>query len=348
MQELEFVTLPHPLKDFTQIIDVRTPLEFAEDRLPGALNYPVLSNEQRTEVGALYKKDPFAARILGARYISLNSAEHLLTFEKTWDRKDQPLLYCWRGGLRSCSFAHILRSIGWRARVLEGGYKNYRKFVLNDLKARLAVPHPSFHVLAGLTGTGKTRLLEHLEQQGAQVLNLEALANHRGSLLGNLGPQPSQKLFENRIHHLLEGFDLNRPVFVEAESNRIGARSLPPPLWAKLSTAIVSEIKLSLPSRAQLLLADYPRFLEEPSELCQLLDRLRTLRGHEQVDHWHRLIKEKNWSAFLESILHDHYDLCYRPIGSEKSNYQPSSNTIQIHDHSDSSFQQAARSLLTP
>ncbi|MGJ8725924.1 MAG: tRNA 2-selenouridine(34) synthase MnmH [Roseibacillus sp.] len=347
MQDLETISLPHPLEEFSSIIDVRTPLEFEEDHLPGAINLPVLTNEQRVEVGTLYKENPFAGRVLGARYISLNSADHLLTLEKIWDSKHHPLLYCWRGGLRSRSFTHILRSIGWRARVLEGGYKSYRKFVLQDLTKRLSDPLPHFHVLAGFTGTGKTRLLHHLQQSGAQVLDLEALANHRGSLLGNVGPQPSQKLFESSIHQAMQAFDPERTVFVEAESNRIGARSLPAPLWKKLATATVTEVCLPLPSRAQLLLDDYPRFLNEPDDLCQLLDKLRSLRGHKQVDQWHQLIAAQDWPAFLQSILRDHYDLCYRPVGNEGSNYQSPQKTLEIADHSDHSFQEATQTLLS-
>ncbi|GHC47055.1 tRNA 2-selenouridine(34) synthase MnmH [Roseibacillus persicicus] len=348
MQEIETIALPYPLEEFSSIVDVRTPLEFAEDHLPGAINLPVLSNEQRVEVGTLYKQDPFAARILGARYLSINVADHLITLEKTWDRKEQPLLYCWRGGLRSRSFAHILRSVGWRARLVDGGYKSYRKFVLNDLKAQLAEPLPPFHVICGLTGTGKTRLLHHLREAGAQVLDLEELANHRGSLLGNVGPQPAQKLFENRIHQAISRFQPGKPVFVEAESNRIGALSLPAPLWKKLSTATVTEVQLPLPSRAQLLLEDYPRFLDEPADLCALLDRLRSLRGHQQVDAWHEQIHAGDWANFLQSILRDHYDLCYRPAGSEKSNYQKPSAQFHLPSHHQADFEKAVKQLLNP
>lgn len=346
MQDIETITLPHPLEEFSSIVDVRTPLEFAEDHLPGAINLPVLTNEQRVEVGTLYKEDPFSGRVLGARYLSLNAAEHLQTLENTWRRDHQPLLYCWRGGLRSRSLAHILRSVGWRARILDGGYKGYRKFVVSDSKERFLQPKPHFHVLAGFTGTGKTRLLHHLRQAGAQIIDLEGLANHRGSLLGNVGPQPSQKLFESQLHRHMQTFDPEQPVFIEAESNRIGSRCLPASLWKKLATATVTEVRLSLPSRAQLLLDDYPRFLGEPDELCTLLDKLRSLRGHQQVDQWHQLITAKDWPAFLESILRDHYDLCYRPAGSKDSNYQKPSNILEVANHHEASFQQAAQTLL--
>lgn len=346
MQDIETITLPHPLEEFSSIVDVRTPLEFEDDHLPGAINLPVLSNEQRVEVGTLYKQDPFAARVLGARYISLNAADHLLTLEKVWDRNEQPLLYCWRGGLRSRSLAHIVRSVGWRARVIDGGYKSYRKFIINDLKARLCKARPPFRVLCGLTGTGKTRLLHELREAGAQILDLEGLANHRGSLLGNVGPQPSQKLFENRIHKALTTFRPDQPVFVEAESNRIGMLSIPAPLWKKLATATVTEIRLPLANRANLLLDDYPRFLGEPEVLCELLDNLRFLRGHEQVDAWHEMIRAQDWPAFLQSILKDHYDLCYRPAGCEKSNYQKSTGQIDLASHHREDFKKAVVALL--
>lgn len=347
MQQLETVTLPHPLSDFSSIVDVRSPLEFAEDHLPGAINLPVLTNEQRKEVGTLYKADPFAARILGARYLSMNAADHLATLEERWDRVHQPLLYCWRGGLRSRSFAHIIRSVGWRARVLDGGYKAYRKFVITDLTDQLSRPAPAFHVLSGFTGTGKTRLLHQLAAEGAQVLDLEGLANHRGSLLGNLGPQPSQKFFENQLHQAISAFDPARPVFTEAESNRIGSLSLPASLWKKLNTATVTEVHLPLESRADLLLDDYPRFLTHPQELCELLDNLRALRGHETIDSWHQKIAIKDWRGFLISVLRDHYDLCYRPAGDKGSNYQAPTATLPVSSHSHAAFQAAARKLLS-
>ena len=347
MQNLETITLPHNLSEFSSIVDVRTPLEYEEDHLPGAINLPVLANEQRHEVGTLYKADPFAARILGARYISINSAAHLATLEQQWDRKHQPLLYCWRGGLRSRSFTLIIRSVGWRARLLEGGYKGYRKFLISDLADKLSSPEPQFHVLAGFTGTGKTRLLHHLREAGAQVLDLEGLANHRGSLLGKVGPQPSQKLFETHLYQAIASFDLTRPVFTEAESNRIGERSLPSSLWKKLNSATVTELTLPVEERVQLLLDDYPRFLDEPTELCELLDNLRPLRGHEQVDTWQTLIAEKKWPEFLASILSKHYDLCYRPAGSGKSNYQEPSRILPITNRSQASFQKAAQQLLS-
>lgn len=347
MQNLETISLPHSLDEFSSIVDVRTPLEFAEDHLPDAINLPVLSNEERAEVGILYKSDPFAARILGARYISLNAAGHLQELAERWDRDHQPLLYCWRGGLRSQSLAHILRSVGWRARVLQGGYKAYRSFVIKDLERLASNPKLTLRALTGLTGTGKTRLLHLLADRGAQVLDLEGLANHRGSLLGSVGPQPHQKFFENTLHQKLAHFDLSRPVFLEAESNRIGRLSIPAPLWLQLSSAHVTEVLLPLPSRVKLLRQDYPEFLKKPSRLSALLEHLRPLRGHQQVNQWQAQIHAADWDHFLTSILRDHYDLCYRPAGSKDSRYPAPSSTLEVPDGSEAAFQKASDELLS-
>lgn len=346
MQTLETISLPYPLEEFTSIIDVRSPLEFAEDHLPGAVNLPVLSNSERKEVGTLYKKDAFAARILGARYISLNAAAHLESLERVWDRNHQPLIYCWRGGLRSQSFAHIIRSVGWRARLVEGGYKAYRSYVISELETLMSQPGLQLRALTGLTGVGKTRLLHGLRSKGAQVLDLEGLANHRGSLLGTVGPQPAQKFFESQLLHTLSQFDLGRPIFVEAESNRIGRISLPASFWLKLGSARLTEVQLPLLERVELLKEDYPAFLNHPESLTELLDCLRPLRGHRLVDEWNQLALSGQWNDFLESVLRDHYDLCYRPAGSPDSRYTTPEATLDIAEFSAGAFDEACDQLL--
>ncbi len=347
LESLESVALPLELDEFDEIIDVRTPLEFEVDHLPGALNLPVLDNEQRVEVGTLYRTAPFQARRLGAAYISAAIAR-FLEGELAGRAHDwSPLLYCWRGGLRSRSLATVLRSVGWRARVLEGGYKSWRRFVMVDLARLLDRSRLPLHVIAGLTGTGKTRLLEALRNAGAQVLDLEDLANHRGSLLGSLGDQPSQKRFESRLHATLVAFDPARPVFCEAESNRIGSVYLPSPLWARLGEARVVELTLPLSDRVTLLLEDYDHFPRAPDSLAALLDRLRPLRGHAQVDSWLAQVAEAAWPEFVSSILKHHYDLCYRRPGSPEAVYQAPSERLEIPDASPESFRAAAAQLLT-
>ncbi len=346
MELSERIAPPQDLDSFSEIIDVRSPAEFAEDHLPGAVNLPVLDNEQRHEVGLLYKKDRHAARFLGALYVTAAIHRHLEKHFSKVGHDYAPLIYCWRGGMRSGSMATILRNIGWRVRVLEGGYQAWRRFLMEDLEARL--PAFRFPVLGGLTGVGKTHLLHDLAAQGAQILDLEGLAEHRGSLLG-LPPeseQPSQKLFESRLWHQPANLDPEKPVFTEAESNRIGRIHCPAPLWQQLARARVATVELPLEARVQLLRHDYPHFIQNPDSLKPLIDKLRPHRGHERVDYWHELIAQNDWSAFLADILQEHYDRAYRPPGHETSNYPAPGQKTTLPDLSPAALAQAARTLI--
>lgn len=347
MKHVETITLPHDLSEFTGIIDVRSPAEFAEDHLPGAVNMPVLDDDERKVVGTLYKDDPFAARRLGAALISANAARHLKGPLSSMDKSYTPLVYCWRGGMRSNSLAHILRSVGWRARTIAGGYKAFRKWVGEDLERRLSAPELRLTVLSGPTGVAKTRLLHTLAKAGAQVLDLEGLANHRGSVLGPAPDtgQPSQKHFETRLWQTLRRFDPAKPVFTEAESNRIGKIHCPPVLWKKLGAGKVVELQMPLEKRAAFLLDDYPHFTEQPERLKHLLEKLTKLRGREQVQHWHGLIDSGKWPEFVVSILEDHYDLAYRRAGDDKSNYPAPSHSLRLADFTPQHLRAAAAEL---
>lgn len=348
MKHVETVTLPHDLGTFTEIIDVRSPSEFEEDHIPGAINLPVLSDDERIEVGTIYKDKPFEARRLGASLISANAARHLQTHFADIDKTYSPLVYCWRGGMRSNALAQILRSVGWRARLLQGGYKAFRKFVTGETERILTHPQMQFTILAGQTGVAKTRLLHTLEDKGAQILDLEALAQHKGSVLG-LEPgssQPSQKNFETRLWHALSQLDHHKPVFVEAESNRIGSLHCPAALWRKLGQGEVMEIRMPVSQRAAFLLQDYPYFCNDPKHLKSLLKRLIKLRGHEQINMWHELIDSGQWQDFVESVLRDHYDLVYRSAGDEKSNYQAPSHTHELAGFSAKDLNTAAGFLI--
>jgi len=346
LEHPEHICLPHDLSEFDEIIDVRSPGEFADDHLPEARNLPVLSNIQRSEVGSLYKKNPFEARRLGARYVSESIAGHLAGPLRRVQPGWNPLLYCWRGGQRSSSFASVLRSIGWRARTLEGGYKAYRRFVMEDLDRRLSKPDLHFRIISGLTGVGKTRLLHILRNEGGQIVDLEHLANHRGSLLGAQGSQPTQRLFESRLHKALSILDPARPVFTEAESNRIGSVYLPSALWRKFSESGVVELTLSIPERVKLLLEDYAHFPCAPDTLSSLVDQLRKLRGHDRVEQWRTSISEGRWTEFVTSLLENHYDLCYRRPGSPNSNYQAPAEKLPLPDCSAMAFREVAIRLL--
>ena len=301
------------LAAFDEIIDVRTPAEFAEDHAPGAINCPVLDDAQRVEVGTLYKQvSPFAAKKIGAAYVAENVARHLrerfLDRPKSW----RPLVMCWRGGERSGAMTHILRRVGWDAQQLAGGYKAYRRLVVDTL-----VEQPrdfAFQVVCGATGSGKSRLLQALAARGAQVLDLEALACHKGSVLGVLpdADQPSQKAFETRLLAALAGLDPARPVFVEAESRKIGRLHLPDTLLEGLRAGACIEVEAEFSARVEFLLRDYDYFLAAPDWLNQRLDALRPLQGHETVKRWQDLARSGAWRQLVSELLGQHYDPLYR------------------------------------
>ena len=298
--------------EFDAVLDARSPAEHGLDRLPGAWSTPVLDDAERVQVGTMHKQvGPFEARRVGAALVARNIASLLEGQLADRPRGWRPLVYCWRGGNRSGALATVLARVGWPAHVLEGGYKAYRARVVADLQtlpARL-----QFVVLAGRTGSGKTALLERLAARGLQVLDLEALAVHRGSLLG-LPPgaeQPPQKRFESQVWEALRRFDPARPVIVESESKKVGERQVPDALIAAMraSPCIVVEAGRSL--RARLLLADYTHFVHDPDALRARLAPLAALHGHATIAEWHALIDAGHWTGFVEALLERHYDPAY-------------------------------------
>ncbi|MDH4284073.1 MAG: tRNA 2-selenouridine(34) synthase MnmH [Gallionellaceae bacterium] len=300
------------LRDFDEIVDVRTPSEFAEDHIPGAINCPVLSDEERARVGTLYKQQsPFEAKKVGAALVARNIARHIeakwLDKPKSW----HPLIYCWRGGQRSGAMTHILRQIGFAAEKLEGGYKSYRHHVLQQLQA--LPPQFSFRVICGLTGSGKSHLLAALQQAGAQVLDLEGIARHRGSVLGEMPDtaQPTQKSFDSMVLEQLESFDSGLPVYVESESKKIGLLRVPDELIARMweSPCLLLETPLKL--RVELLREDYAHFLHDPELLHQQLERLKNMYSGELLNHWQSLCKDEAWDTFIAELLERHYDPAY-------------------------------------
>lgn len=296
---------------FDTVIDVRSPAEFAEDHVPGAINLPALSNEERARVGTIYVQEaPFKARKIGAALVARNVAEHLDGPLKDIAGNWQPLIYCWRGGQRSGSFASILSQIGWRAKVIEGGYQSYRNLV-HDVLYKDAVPHKLI-LLDGNTGTAKTDILHRLHGLGVQVLDLEGLANHRGSLLGSMaGGQPAQKGFETALACALARLDPTRPVIVEAESSKVGERVVPPTLWAAMKAASRIEIDAPLDARAQYLADAYVDISADATGLTAKLEILRRHRGG-LVDGWLALLRAGEFEALARVLMDEHYDPTYR------------------------------------
>jgi len=307
------------LHEFDEIIDVRTPLEFAEDHLPNAINCPVLSNEERVRVGTLYKQSPFEAKKIGAILIARNIVQHLETHWMDKPKNWHPLIYCWRGGKRSGAMTHILRQVGFAAEQLDGGYKSYRQHVRQELDALPA--QFSFRVLCGLTGSGKSRLLLALQASGAQVLDLETLAQHRGSVLGDLpdAAQPSQKKLDSLIWHTLNHFDRARPVYVESESKKIGLLRVPDSLMEAMWKSPCLRLDTPDALRIGLLCEDYAHFLHDPVLLAHKLNRLRGRYANELLDHWHAQCQAQDWGSFISELLAQHYDPAY--LQSMRRNY---------------------------
>ena len=299
--------------EFDAVIDVRSPAEFAEDRLPGALSCPVLEDAERARVGTLYKQEsPFAARGLGAALVARNIARHLEGALAGKPRGWRPLVYCWRGGKRSAAMAHVLREVGWDAKTLAGGYKSYRRWVVAELDGRPRAL--TFRVVHGATGSGKSRLLRALEGAGAQVLDLEGLAAHRGSVLGDLPgrPQPSQKWFESLLRAALAGFDSARSVFVEGESRKIGQLQVPEALIETMRASECVLLEADLGTRVALLMEEYRHFFADPAALGAQLDCLAALHGRARVDEWKALAASAAWPELVERLLVEHYDPAYR------------------------------------
>jgi tRNA 2-selenouridine synthase len=336
------------LAAFDEIIDVRSPGEFAEDHVPGAINLPVLDDAERARVGTLYKQvSSFEAKKLGAALVSRNIARHLDTWFADKPKSYRPLVYCWRGGSRSGSLTHVLQKIGFAAMQLEGGYKAYRRHVVAELD-RLPTLF-GYRVVCGPTGSGKSRLLQALAGEGAQVLDLEALAAHRGSLLGALPgqDQPSQKRFESAIWSALSRFDPARPVFVESESKKIGALRVPDALIAAMHASPCLRLDVSLEARVRLLTEDYAHFLGDPETINRQLGFLTSLRGGETVAAWQALANRRAWPELVATLLAQHYDPAY--FKSLSRNYAPSptDQSFRTEDLSADGLRQLARAVLS-
>jgi tRNA 2-selenouridine synthase len=300
------------LVDYPDRIDVRSPSEFAEDHIPGAASCPVLDDAERARIGLMHAQvSAFAAKKAGAAVVARNIAAMLETTFADKPKDWAPLVYCWRGGKRSGALAHILSEIGWRAVQLDGGYRSYRRHVVAQLPVLPAAFR--FEVICGLTGSGKSRLLWALATEGAQALDLEALARHRGSLLGDLPdePQPSQKWFESQLLAALQGFDPGLPVYVESESKRIGAVQVPDALLRAMRGAPCVRVETPHALRIELLKGEYAHFLEDPAALTSRLSRLLELHGRKTLDRWAQAAAAGDWDALVGELLVHHYDPTY-------------------------------------
>jgi len=299
-------------KKFDTIIDVRSPLEFAEDHIVGAINCPVLSDLERQKVGTIYKKESsFKAKIIGSSLTAKNIAFHIennfMEKKGSW----QPLIYCWRGGQRSKAFSIVLSEVGWRTTQLKGGYKEYRNQVINFLDN--IGPKLKITLISGKTGSAKTKILKSIENEGGQILDLEGLANHKGSLLGKIPDliQPSQKFFESLIFNKIQNLNLKDKIYIEAESSKIGNIHIPKSIWKKMIKSPRIEISANVELRAKFLVSDYDYMCNNPTLINPIIKGLKNRLSKKLFDEWTNLIDRKKWFDLTKSFLENHYDPSY-------------------------------------
>ena len=343
MSDIELISTPDAatLAQFDAIIDVRSPSEFAEDHVPGAINLPVLDDAERAEVGTIYVQDSrFKARRRGAALVARNVARHLETALVDKPGSFRPLVYCWRGGQRSNAMATILSQVGWRTGVLFGGYRTYRRRVQHALYEETR--QLDLVLIDGRTGSAKTEILGRLAARGLQTLDLEGLAEHRGSLLGALPgrPQPSQKMFESRLLAALEALDPALPILVEAESSKIGERMIPPTLWKPMTEAPRVTLKVPAEARAAYLARIYADSVQDIDALEALLHRLPGRHGRKTVAAWRALADAGDFEALAGALIETHYDPAYDR--SSRIETRRSLGTIEVDGLADAQQETAA------
>jgi tRNA 2-selenouridine synthase len=335
------------LDGFDLVIDVRSPAEFALDHIPGAINYPVLNNDERAQIGTLYKQvSPFVAKKLGAALVSKNIAEHIENHLLDLPREWRPLIYCWRGGERSGAFTHILNRIGWKAMQLEGGYQGFRRTVIDGLEED--AKKYAFKVICGMTGSGKTRVLQEIGALGAQILDLEGLAVHRGSVLGNEPniDQPSQKGFETALWNALRNLDPAKPVFVESESKKVGGLHITDALMEKIRNGACIELRSSTKTRVSWLIREYHHFLTGTDNFKDKLALLTTHYGKVQIAKWNEAIDAGNFPELVEELLVRHYDPSYQSSIVRNFPQYRIEHFVALENDSNEAFTKAAKAIV--
>lgn len=335
------------LDSFSAIVDARSESEFALDRLPGAVNWPTLTDAERASVGTEYAQvSAFEARKHGAVLAARNIARHVEREAGGLGKDWQPLVYCWRGGQRSGALSTVLGQVGWRVHMLEGGYQAFRRAVLVALEALPA--QFSFRTVCGPTGSGKSRLLRALAAEGAQVLDLEALANHRGSVLGHEpdSAQPTQKAFDTSLWDALRRFDAGEPVWVESESRKIGDVRLGDALLAAIRAAPCVWLEVPIEARVEGLLRDYRHLVDDTPRFCDRLDALVSLRGREVVGGWQSLAREGRHAEVVRALLDEHYDPIYRR--SLDRNFGAAPRTVLAWNGAEETLGAIARAARSP
>lgn len=334
------------LGSYSEVIDARSEGEYAEDHLPGAVNWPSLHDEERKIVGTKYKQiSQFEAKKLGAALVAKNIAEHIQRDVLDKPREWQPLLYCWRGGKRSGSLALVLDQIGFKVTLVDGGYKAFRAALVADLPQLAGRFH--YRVVCGPTGSGKTRLLQALAAEGAQVLDLEALANHRSSVLGAIPgvQQPSQKAFDSSIWAALKRFDPAQPVYIESESKKVGNVAVPEGLITAMRASPCLQLDLPEDERVALLLEDYDFFVKDIAFFCERLGALTEARGKATVQDWQARARSGDVASVVRELLVKHYDPGYLQSMQRNFSGHAMARVLSPKDHSAAAMAALAQAL---
>jgi tRNA 2-selenouridine synthase len=337
---------PLPLDQYALIIDARSPHEYLEDHVPGAVNLPVVDDAEFAEVGIRYKTDQHAAYLIGAQHSFRNLARHTADLISRYTASDRFLVYCFRGGKRSALWASNLRLIGFTVDVVPGGWKRYRAWVRESLAT---LPQRfDYRVLCGPTNCGKTRLLQELAEQGEQVLDLEGLARHRGSLLGDLPgePQPTQKQFDSAVLDVLRRFDPARPVWVEAESKKVGRLLVPEEITAAMRRAQTLHLGVPIAERVRLCREDYAHFAADPKAMVAKLAPLKPLVGGEELARWQKLAEQGDVDTLFERVMTQHYDPCYFRSTTREFGPGDAANRLELASLQPDALADAARRLI--
>jgi len=309
------------------LVDARTPLEFAEDHLPGAINIPILTNAERVEIGTLYKQQgPQIARIRGLELTCHRFPAIVATIAEA--AKGRPVLvYCWRGGLRSESIAMLLEMTGYPVVKLQGGYKSFRTIVSSFFES-VSLP-VQLVVLHGMTGSGKTEFLLQLPRDKYTVIDLEGLARHRGSAFGSLGlgEQPPQKRFETLLWDAFRKAPTDRPIVVEGESKRIGRINLPGDLYEVMAASTKVWCDVSVATRVKRLSAEYAKE-EYRQPMAEALERIKKKLGGDQYTELQRKLEAWDIPGVAQDLIEQYYDKLYYRVRK----WEPQ-GTISLEDY---------------
>lgn len=322
------------LRPSTNILDVRSPKEYAKGHIPGALSMPLFTDDERAVVGTKYTKQGKDLAVLaGLEMVGPKLADMVRFGRKKVNAQGEIAVHCWRGGMRSASVAWLLETAGFKVYLLRGGYKAYRTY----LREQIGNQQAEIRILGGMTGSGKTDILLEMKKQGAQVLDLEGYANHKGSAFGAIGqePQPFAEMFENLLFDEWKTFDLGKPVWIEDESKNIGRVAIFDELFAKMREAMVYRISIPKELRVNRLVNDYAGFGNDV--IREALDKIERRLGLDTYKVCVNALAENDYARIADLTL-AYYDKAYLIQNQRRDN----SSIVDISFDYDNPAQAAA------